>query len=92
MKRQKEMLNEGPMLCVQYNETNKSIDILCDVKGIDALIDVLTKLRGTNNHAHIRGGDKLDLKSPYGGEVYGELVINAFSEDPWLDINAPTAG
>jgi hypothetical protein len=77
------------MLCVQYNETNESIDILRDIKSIDTLIDVLTRLRGTDNHIHIRGGEKLDLKSPYGGEVYGELVINAFSKAPWLDIESP---
>ena len=65
------------MLCIQYNEINKSIDILCDTNGIDILIDALTKLRGTDGHVHLYGGDQLDLTSPRGGEVFGELVIDA---------------
>jgi hypothetical protein len=68
------------MLSIEIIRDGRGIQLECDDAGIDALIKVLEKLRGTGGHIHLRspsaGGHDLSDLSPYGEIAISELVIS----------------
>jgi hypothetical protein len=69
------------MLSFQVIREGRVIQIYCDDQGIDALIAVLTQLRGSGSHDHIwaqsAGGKNaiLNEANPFGEEVIKEVII-----------------
>lgn len=69
------------MLSFQVIREGRVIQIYCDDQGIDALIAVLTQLRGSGSHDHIwaqsAGGKNaiLNEENPFGEEVIKEVII-----------------
>lgn len=61
------------------------VQIDCDDAGIDRLIEILTKLRGSGSHVHLWAPKffpetdaygELSNQSPYGQEAVSEVVIS----------------
>jgi hypothetical protein len=69
------------MLSFQVIRDGRVIQIYCDDQGIDALIAVLTQLRGSGSHDHIwaqsAGGKNaiLSEEDPFGKETIKEVII-----------------
>jgi hypothetical protein len=71
------------MLSFELIRDGKAIEIQCDDRGIDALIDVLGKLRGSGSHIHLLapshgGGSSAALSdmTPYGQKAIAEVIIS----------------
>lgn len=56
-----------------------SIQICCDDEGIDTLVAVLRRLRGSGSHVHLlapsKGGKDLDDKNPFGDDAVPEVIV-----------------
>jgi hypothetical protein len=69
------------MLSFQVIREGRIIQICCDDQGVDALIAVLKKLRGSGSHVHLLAhstGQKnatLSDTDPFGEEVIKEVII-----------------
>jgi hypothetical protein len=69
------------MLSFQVTGEGRTIQICCDDQGVDALIAVLKKLRGSGSHVHLvahsAGGKNATLsdEDPFGGEAIKEVII-----------------
>jgi hypothetical protein len=67
------------MLSFSLTNENQSIQITCDDAGLSQLIEVLTRLRGTGGHTHLRspscGGNVLSDVTPFGEPAIGEVIV-----------------
>lgn len=67
------------MLCFQIINDARGIQVLCDDKGADTLIQAIEEIRASRDHVHLRtpsnGGHQLDEKDPWGKEGVGEVII-----------------
>jgi hypothetical protein len=70
------------MLSFQLVGKRNAVELLCDDSGIDTLIEVLTKLRGSGSHVHLWApsivGDKSAVLSdltPFGEAAIPEVII-----------------
>lgn len=76
-----EAAGKDRMLSFQITENAKVIEICCDDDGINELIDVLSKLRGSGSHIHLYapsiGGSVSPLSdtTPFGEPAVSEVII-----------------
>jgi hypothetical protein len=80
------------MISVQYNDVMKAVEILMDEVGADLLIARLVALKAGSHcdHLHIRVTDDdrgLAGYSPYGGEIFSEVILGILPSDAWRDSN-----
>jgi hypothetical protein len=69
------------MLLVEFNDVMQAIEITCDEKGADTLIQTLTALKQEDGgHIHLRAGTELAASSPWGRKVFTELIIEFDSD------------
>jgi hypothetical protein len=76
------------MLSFSTKKSGHLIQLYCDDAGIAKLIDVLSKLRGSGSHIHLRappaGGNDLSCETPFGEEAATEVIIT-HGGDQWSD-------
>jgi|KBSSwiStaDraftv2_1062776.scaffolds.fasta_scaffold546401_2 glutamine synthetase len=69
------------MLSFQVIREGRTIQICCDDQGVDALMAVLKKLRGSGSHVHLSaqstGGENAILsdQDPFGEKTIVEVII-----------------
>jgi hypothetical protein len=69
------------MLSFQVVREGRTIQICCDDQGVDALIAVLKKLRGSGSHVHLSaqstatGNATLSDQDPFGEKAITEVII-----------------
>jgi hypothetical protein len=69
------------MLSFQVVREGRTIQICCDDQGVDALIAVLKKLRGSGSHVHLSaqstgpGTATLSDQDPFGEKAITEVII-----------------
>src|SRR4029453_7021412 len=72
------------MLSFRIDDSDRSIHIDCDNRGMAILVDALERARASGAHVHLltpsNGGRELDARTPWGSEATGEVVIRAAIE------------
>jgi hypothetical protein len=69
------------MLSFQVIREGRTIQICCDDQGVDALMAVLKKLRGSGSHVHLSahstgaGNAILSDQDPFGEKTVTEVII-----------------
>ena len=69
------------MISFEVTNGGSAVQICCDDRGIDALVDILAKLRGSGTHVHLyapsrtHGRRELTDENPFGEEAVKEVII-----------------